>query len=310
MQELCYSIRASVPLHFSPLSLLNWKEREMANSLDMSLDDLIRQSRKPPSSAASPGGRVGGRRDTAGGSSDLRGASGPARLIPKWRTDRLSPYSQFQKAPDTLWEHDLYTEEEMGDMVGPVVAAAPVAERSLAIELGTKLLVSNLDYGVSNEDIQELFSEVGGIRRYSINYDKSGRSKGTAEVVFARYADALAAVKRYDGVLLDEKPMKIEIVGTHFPAPPPLVPHVVAPLPFAGGFGNLNANASTSGGSLSGGGGFGAGVRGRGGGGGGNFRGGRGGGASKGKRKEQVLVSADDLDADLEKYRASGRYAS
>lgn len=63
-------------------------------------------------------------------------------------------------------------------------------------------------------------------------------------MVFARHVDALAAVKRYDGVLLDEKPMKIEIVGTHFPAPP-LVPQVVAPLPFAGGFGNLNASAST-----------------------------------------------------------------
>lgn len=64
-------------------------------------------------------------------------------------------------------------------------------------------------------------------------------------MVFARHVDALAAVKRYDGVLLDEKPMKIEIVGMHFPAPPPLVPHVVAPSLFAGGFGNLNASAST-----------------------------------------------------------------
>lgn len=39
--------------------------------------------------------------------------------------------------------------------------------------------------------------------------------QGTAEVVFARKQDAMKAVSRYDGVQLDGKPMKIEIIGTN-----------------------------------------------------------------------------------------------
>lgn len=39
--------------------------------------------------------------------------------------------------------------------------------------------------------------------------------QGTAEVVFSRRGDGLAAVKRYNNVELDGKPMKIEIVGTN-----------------------------------------------------------------------------------------------
>lgn len=52
----------------------------------------------------------------------------------------------MQAAPDTAWQHDMYV-----DQAAP--AAFPgVSARS--IETGTKLYISNLDYGVSNEDIK------------------------------------------------------------------------------------------------------------------------------------------------------------
>ncbi|MCL7045817.1 hypothetical protein MKW94_028948, partial [Papaver nudicaule] len=42
---------------------------------------------------------------------------------------------------------------------------------------------------------------------------------GTAEVVFSRRNDASSALKRYNNVQLDGKPMKIEIVGTNIGIP-------------------------------------------------------------------------------------------
>uniref|UniRef100_A0A3Q7FXN7 RRM domain-containing protein n=1 Tax=Solanum lycopersicum TaxID=4081 RepID=A0A3Q7FXN7_SOLLC len=105
---------------------------------------------------------------------------------------------------------------------------------SSGLESGTKVYVSNLDVGVTNSDIRELFAEMGELIRYAIHYDKNGRPsktsnhggivegiwyKGSAEVVFARRSDAYQALKRYNNVQLDGKPMKIEIV-----APKPDIP--------------------------------------------------------------------------------------
>lgn len=165
--------------------------------------------------------------------------------------------------------------------------------RASSIETGTKLYISNLDYGVSSDDIKELFSEVGDLKRHTVHYDRSGRSKGTAEVVFSRRGDAEAAVKRYNNVQLDGKPMKIEIVGTNITTP------AVAPAA-NGAFGNSNGVPRSGQGR---GGAFG---RLRGGGDGGRGRGnrrGRGRGRGHGRGRGEK-VSAEDLDADLEKYHA------
>lgn len=123
-----------------------------------------------------------------------RGSSASKRRSTKHSANRSAPLSVLKSNP-RISEHD-------------EAAARPPA----AIETGTKLYISNLDYGVTNEDIKELFTEVGDLKRSTIHYDRSGRSKGTAEVVFARKDDALAAVKRYNSVQLDGKPIKIEFI--------------------------------------------------------------------------------------------------
>uniref|UniRef100_A0A2P2L0B6 RRM domain-containing protein n=2 Tax=Rhizophora mucronata TaxID=61149 RepID=A0A2P2L0B6_RHIMU len=98
------------------------------------------------------------------------------------------------------WQHDLLEDS---------IRAAGIT----GVEVGTKLYISNLDFGVSNEDIRELFSEVGELKRYAVHYGKNGRPSGSAEVVYTRRSDAFAALKKYNNVPLDGRPMKIEILG-------------------------------------------------------------------------------------------------
>ncbi|XP_028189778.1 THO complex subunit 4A-like [Glycine soja] len=237
----------------------------MSAALDMTLEDIIKNNKKSSPANTRGRGRASG--------------PGPARRLPNRAANRAAPYAAA-KAPETAWKHDMYANQ-------PVAAAYP-GGRASSIETGTKLYISNLDYGVSNDDIKELFLEVGDVKRHIVHYDRSGRSKGTAEVVFSRRADAVAAVKRYNNVQLDGKPMKVEIVGTN------IATHA-APPAVNGTFGNptgVPRSGQGRSGSL---GRPRGGSRGR-----GSIQ--RGRGRGRGGRDEKV--SAEDLDADLEKYHA------
>ncbi|XP_057475070.1 THO complex subunit 4B-like [Actinidia eriantha] len=231
-------------------------------ALDMTLDDLIKTSKK------SGGGGSGSSNFKGRGRGSSGPGPGPARRFPNRGANRPAPYTP----PNAMDQAMSYAGQTGG--------------RVSSIETGTKLYISNLDYGVSNEDIKELFSEVGDLKRYSIHYDRSGRSKGTAEIVYSRRQDAQAAVKRYNNVQLDGKPMKIEIVGTNIVTPP-------IPASVNDSFRNFNGVPRSGQGR------GGAQGRPRGGGGGRGFGRGRERGRGRGEK-----ISAEDLDAELEKYHS------
>ncbi|KAF9110206.1 hypothetical protein BGX27_006649 [Mortierella sp. AM989] len=221
----------------------------MSSALDMSLDDVIKtQKANRPQRNSGPRGGRGAR------------SSGPTRNTRHGRDNK--PYQAGSQPYRNTTAAPLHT--------SVIRQSAPD---------GSKMQVSNLDHRVSAEDLKLVFSSrVGPLKKCTLMYDQNGKSTGTAIVHFTRVGDAAVAYSKFNGVPLDGRPMKIEIVLAPATAqavlPTQAVPRAPAP-----NQGQRNQGPSRGG------------------------RGGRGrgrGGRSHGEKRE--TKTADQLDAEMNDY--------
>lgn len=157
----------------------------------------------------------------------------------------------------------------------------------------TKMIVSNLDYQVTQRDMEELFGEFPDFSKAALHFDSNGRSLGTCELVFRSRSGAQKAIKQYNNVPLDGKSMKIEVVGSPIVQSGPVSSRLGARQSSPP---RARRESPPSGG----------GRRARGG------RGGRGRGGDSGsgngrpKREEKKEMTAEELDKELDNYLAAG----
>lgn len=245
----------------------------MGDKVDMSLDDIIKTNRSAGRGRGGRGGRGGNSR---GGNRNA--GSGPVRNQRQGNAGRSAPYAKGN--PDGDWSHDMY--EGGPRKSNPRLGAVPNAAGGGS----SKLVVSNLDFGVSDADIKELFMEFGPLKHASVHYDRSGRSLGTADVVFERRLDAVKAMKQYNGVPLDGRSMVIQMATSDLNT---IANRLTSPRANT----NNGQQQKRTGAPAS------RGQR-------GGQRGQRGGaGGQRGQRNpKQPAPTADELDAELESYRS------
>ncbi|KAL4782257.1 hypothetical protein BJX76DRAFT_333318 [Aspergillus varians] len=92
----------------------------------------------------------------------------------------------------------------------------------------SKIMVSGLPADVNEANIKEYFTKSAGpVKRVMLTYNQNGTSRGIASIVFSKPDTAAKAAKDLNGLLVDGRPMKIEVVvdASHapvVPAPKPL----------------------------------------------------------------------------------------
>jgi THO complex subunit 4 len=238
------------------------------------------------------------------------------KSAPKAGKPREQPKHQQQQQ-----QQQQYQQPRGGGGGGGILSRVGVSS-----DAGTLVVFRNLKYEVTDRDIRELALTIGEIKRGNLVLGPGGRSSGAAEVVYVSRSDAIKAVKKFNGLTLDNRPMDV-MLGEGSVAAPGKSSVFGSAL---GGGGNPRFSVTLSDPALSGG-------RGGGGGGGGrnvivkqqqqqqqqqqqsnkkpnnnskNNSGGNKGGRDAQKQRSgggdrDKPVSAEDLDKQLEKFLAS-----
>ncbi|KAL2195799.1 hypothetical protein P885DRAFT_61570 [Corynascus similis CBS 632.67] len=146
----------------------------MSGKLDQSLDEILTSQRR---------NQQGRRRST-------RRAAGAAKPAP------TAPAGGIQKNTKTARG-----------------ANKPTPTKGAGLTGESKIVVSNLPKDVSEGQIKEYFQQsVGQVKKVEISYGPGGVSRGIAHVTFQHADGASKAFSNLNGLLIDNKPVKVEVV--------------------------------------------------------------------------------------------------
>ncbi|KAI9928098.1 hypothetical protein AWENTII_007791 [Aspergillus wentii] len=115
----------------------------------------------------------------------------------------------------------------------PAKAAGKGAQNGPVVSSESKIMVSGLPSDVNEANVKEYFTKSAGpVKRVMLTYNQNGTSRGIASIVFSKPDTAAKAAKDLNGLLVDGRPMKIEVIvdASHapgVPTPKPLTERVV-----------------------------------------------------------------------------------
>ncbi|KAK3315012.1 hypothetical protein B0H66DRAFT_330518 [Apodospora peruviana] len=92
-------------------------------------------------------------------------------------------------------------------------AGKPTPAKGSGLVGESKIVVSNLPKDVSEGQIKEYFQQsVGQVKKVELSYGPGGASRGIAHVTFHHADGASKAFSTLNGLLIDNRPVKVEIV--------------------------------------------------------------------------------------------------
>lgn len=76
----------------------------------------------------------------------------------------------------------------------------------------SKLYVGNLSYNTSEDELKTLFAQAGAVKSVAVIKDRdTGRSKGFGFVEMETAADALKAIKMFNGQMIDDRALTVNM---------------------------------------------------------------------------------------------------
>ncbi|KAM6478931.1 RNA-binding domain-containing protein [Trichoderma sp. SZMC 28011] len=102
---------------------------------------------------------------------------------------------------------------DFGAAAPPTVLPNPFTDNATAgTEKGEIIYVRNLPWSTSNDDLVELFTTIGKVEQAEIQYEPSGRSRGTGVVRFDSADTAETAIAKFQGYQYGGRPLNLSFV--------------------------------------------------------------------------------------------------